>query len=668
MTQKDKGVSIDELMRSLKVSKRTVYRELSMLEETLKNIDLVLEKEEKRYRLRGNEAAFQNLQHHLQKPLPIEWVDVEKRQIALFGLLVLRLDKTFTTMELAELFNVSLTTIQQDINRLNEVLTKYNILIDRSEEHALYVSGNEVYIRLYLSQILSNEINEFDFFQILSESDNSSIETESQFLLSLIDSTILKMVYHAFEKEQPDILSKIADDILMNFVLMMTISLIRLSNNHTITKIQAVDHNQLFPYIQRILTIVKTFDSQYKEILDTPELTFFAMQLRGINAQKNHSIFQQTYDMELGFNVKYLIKLVSDKFQFNFNRDSVLYHDLINHIGAALKRLQLNLPEIENTVLLKLKQQYPKLYSIVEEKLIEVFSTSIFSEQEIGYVVTHFASSFEKHGYQKDLKVLVVCTSGIGTSKILKTRLERAIPEIENIDVVRAVDLNEVNVKQYETIFSTILLSGFDYDYTLINPILDDQDIETIKQQLSQHSEKKQMKKVTTPRVSTKVPFTKIKQLVQLADAVIQDFEVIFIEEKFQTISEYIENQFKDHTLLKYKLNDRLNSSPLAIPDTGIMLLHTTDDMFQKPLLKLHDLKYPVETMGMNRQPTTVDRIIVMLGPETMDDLTTEFLGTISSSIIEKEDYTRIYQTGSTEDLSDLFEYLSVEIIENLLK
>ena len=51
-----------------------------------------------------------------------------------------------------------------------------------------------------------------------------------------------------------------------------------------------------------------------------------------------------------------------------------------------------------------------------------------------------------------------------------------------------------------------------------------------------------------------------------------------------------------------------------------------------------------------------------------MDELTTEFLGKISSSIIEEEDYMKIYQNGEAKDIKKLFEHLSVEMIEQLLQ
>ncbi len=668
MKENSEGVSIKELMHNLNVSRRTVYRELSSLEDTLKNLDLMLEKEGKLHGLRGSETALQDLSHELQEPLAIEWADVDKRQIALFGMIVLQTEARFSSDSFVQTFNVSMATIQQDINYLNKVLTKYNIAIKRTDKQTFYVSGSEVYIRLYLSQILSYEINEFDFFQMLEQKAPETIETESQFLLSLMDSSLLQMVYQAFNRQQPELSSKISDDILMNFLIMMTISLIRLKNKKTIKHLYSIDHDLLFPYVQQILSVVKVFESSYKKLLNTAELSFFAMQLRGINAQQSHSIFQQSYDMELGYNIKYLIRLVSSEFAFNFNRDNVLYHDLINHIGAALKRLELNLPEIENEVLTKLKQQYPNLYSTVEEKLIEVFSPTIFSEQEIGYVVTHFASSFEKHEYRRDLKILVVCTSGIGTSKILKTRLERSIPEIKHIDVVRAIDLNEVDIDQYEVIFSTIMLTGFEHNYTLINPILDDQEIEMIKQRLSQHTSIEKVRSQPSPVVKTKGSYKKVKQFMDMTASIIENFEVLFVAKEFEDLADYLDEEFKNHPTLKKKINKRLESSPLAIPESGIMLLHTTDKQITQPILKLQELKYPLEAIGMDREPTMVNRMIVMLGPETMDEMTTDFLGTISSSLIEKEEYIKVYQNGSTEELKELFEHLSVEILTKLLQ
>lgn len=298
LTQKREGVSMDELMRILQVSKRTVYREISGLENTLDALDINLQKEEEFYQLNGSEEAVAQLLEKIEEPITIEWVDVETRQWAELATIGLQKNKEYTLTDLANLFEVSLSTIQQDLNRLNEIAAKYNIALKRSEDYRLYLSGSEVYIRLYLSQILLKEINKFDFFQLLMNNEENSIETESQYMLSLIDKEILQMVYQSFEQEQPEIFNQLADDDLINFVLIISISLLRLKNNHHIDSTQQLDHNQLLPYLQQILTIVKKFDSKEKALLNMTELSFLAMQLRGMNVRKQHSIFQNAYDIK----------------------------------------------------------------------------------------------------------------------------------------------------------------------------------------------------------------------------------------------------------------------------------------------------------------------------------------------------------------------------------
>ncbi|UUX35002.1 BglG family transcription antiterminator [Fundicoccus culcitae] len=665
---KQDGISLNELVHTLGVSKRTVYRELSNLEDTLRHSNVQLEKKDKLYRLSGSPQALAELNRYLKSPITIEWDDPLKRQVAIMATIALKTDNQFTQTDLSHVFDVSLATIQQDIIQLNQKNSKYKLSIQRSEESKLSLTGNEVYLRLYLSQLITNEINEFDFYRVVEGAEETGVETESQYLLTIIDATILKMVYDSIKKEQPEMLHTIADDILKNFVILITISLMRLNEGKTVDTTQSIDYNQLLPYIQHVLSFVKTFDETYKTKINTTEVSFWAMQLRGINVQQSHSIFQSSYDMELAYKIRYLVKLVSNEFQFNFNRDQELYNDLINHIGAALKRLDINLPEIENEVITQLRQQYPKLYLIVEEKLIEVFSPAIFSEQEIGYVVTHFASSFEKFGYDSNLNVLVICSSGIGTSKILKSRLERSIKEINHIDVVRAVDLSNIDINDYKMVFSTITLPGFESDYTLINPILDDAEIETIKQLLKAYSSKAE---THLPQIAAtqkeKTSFRTIKQFVDLADDIIANFTIVFLDDQFQSLQEYVAEIFKPNEKLINKINKRLDMAPLAIPNTGILLLHTTDNSFSKPFLAIHHLKYPIETMGMDQKPTDVHRLIVMFGPEAMDELTTHYLGTISSSIIENEDYTQIYLNGTEADIKQLLEALSVDVLQSIL-
>jgi mannitol operon transcriptional antiterminator len=69
------------------------------------------------------------------------------------------------------------------------------------------------------------------------------------------------------------------------------------------------------------------------------------------------------------------------------------------------------------------------------------------------------------------LSALVICENGIGTSAILSARLKKEFPEIKQIKVSRVSTLNQIDLSQYNLIFSTLKLKGFSRDYQLVSPL-----------------------------------------------------------------------------------------------------------------------------------------------------------------------------------------------------
>ena len=61
--------------------------------------------------------------------------------------------------------------------------------------------------------------------------------------------------------------------------------------------------------------------------------------------------------------------------------------------------------------------------------------------------------------------MLVVCSSGMGSSKMLASRLEREIPEIYVRKIVSLVGLGEEDLNDYDLILSTIPLYLKDREY-----------------------------------------------------------------------------------------------------------------------------------------------------------------------------------------------------------
>src|SRR5699024_3667353 len=98
-----------------------------------------------------------------------------------------------------------------------------------------------------------------------------------------------------------------------------------------------------------------------------------------------------------------------------------------------------------------------------------------------GFLVLHFAAALLQDQTTAHLRALVICSSGIGTAKILATRLQQHIPEIKHVKNISMFDLDEENDECYDIIISTIPLPDVTQDYILTSPMLTDDEVKKIK-------------------------------------------------------------------------------------------------------------------------------------------------------------------------------------------
>lgn len=78
------------------------------------------------------------------------------------------------------------------------------------------------------------------------------------------------------------------------------------------------------------------------------------------------------------------------------------------------------------------------------------------SDDEIGFLTLYFAKYFEETSIRK--KVLVMCASGVGTSKLLYAKIHRNFPDLDLVGITSKNDY-ENNYEEYanvDVIISTI--------------------------------------------------------------------------------------------------------------------------------------------------------------------------------------------------------------------
>ncbi|PTE90004.1 PTS lactose transporter subunit IIB, partial [Staphylococcus cohnii] len=122
------------------------------------------------------------------------------------------------------------------------------------------------------------------------------------------------------------------------------------------------------------------------------------------------------------FPIDTFITQVSRISQISFDNTATLIEGLKLHIIPAINRLKANI-ETYNPLTDMIKKDYPLLFASVKKALYMVWPKLQFPDSEIGFIVLHFGGAINKKA-TTDFHVLVVCSSGIGTSQILAARLQ----------------------------------------------------------------------------------------------------------------------------------------------------------------------------------------------------------------------------------------------------
>ena len=104
-------------------------------------------------------------------------------------------------------------------------------------------------------------------------------------------------------------------------------------------------------------------------------------------------------------------------------------------------------------------------------------------ETEIAFIAMHFCAAVEKiHSAENQISVVVVCPTGLGTSRMLAVNITKYFHNIEIKDIVSAIniDVDRLSREGIDLIVSTVHLD-VDFPSVCVNPILLEQDKILIK-------------------------------------------------------------------------------------------------------------------------------------------------------------------------------------------
>ena len=610
------ALSIKEIAKATKIKERTLYREIKNLEDSLQRLGIELVKEKSRYILKGNVSSLDS--SLFETNFEDYAYSTETRLTLILCFLILNEDTSIK--DISEKLMLSYNTVATTIATIEKILSDYKLTLIRKKGQGIEIEGKEVDRRVLLISLLCNEISDEEFFTRLN---NRDILSSNPFIKFLNFDLIKKVFY---ENKHLDVFNLYTDSSIKKILISLNVVFLRISYTTEIKEnFTAQEYNSIISLL-----------NASKEIVDfdiTEDIIQFLIKiLKTCRLIEQLSYFNDKYSYTLVYKINLLIKYVSEKMNVDFTQDTNLSSGLIAHVESAIKRHQMNLTEENDELLEFVLKNYNELYLIIKSELLVVFDEINFNSTELSYIVIHFASSFEQIYRKNFIRALVICASGIGSSKILGSQIRKNIPEIKNLEYTIPSKVTKSLVNNYDVVISTIELEQ-DIDYLLIPTILKEKDISLIRE------------KILTSRSFRRNDFVKsedsfnIDKLGSACQIILKNIEYI-VADNTKNNKEILDNIFENSTLvinnkerIVDSLLDRHNKSSVVIPNTDIALFHTLDKELAEPFIIICSLNNVLAMKDAMGEEQRVEYFIIMVSPNEQEY--TELLSQISIAILD---------------------------------
>ena len=610
------ALSIKEIAKATKIKERTLYREIKNLEDSLQRLGIELVKEKSRYILKGNVSSLDS--SLFETNFEDYAYSTETRLTLILCFLILNEDTSIK--DISEKLMLSYNTVASTITTIEKILFDYKLTLIRKKGQGIEIEGKEVDRRVLLISLLCNEISDEEFFTRLN---NRDILSSNPFIKFLNFDLIKKVFY---ENKHLDVFNLYTDSSIKKILISLNVVFLRISYTTEIKEnFTAQEYNSIISLL-----------NASKEIVDfdiTEDIIQFLIKiLKTCRLIEQLSYFNDKYSYTLVYKINLLIKYVSEKMNVDFTQDTNLSSGLIAHVESAIKRHQMNLTEENDELLEFVLKNYNELYLIIKSELLVVFDEINFNSTELSYIVIHFASSFEQIYRKNFIRALVICASGIGSSKILGSQIRKNIPEIKNLEYTIPSKVTKSLVNNYDVVISTIELEQ-DIDYLLIPTILKEKDISLIQERiLASRSFKR------NDFVKSEDSFN-IDKLGSACQIILKNTEYI-VADNTKNNEEILDNIFVNSTLVinnkqevVNSLLDRHNKSSVVIPNTDIALFHTLDKELAEPFIIICSLNNVLAMKDAMGEEQRVEYFIIIVSPNEQEY--TELLSQISIAILD---------------------------------
>ena len=434
LIKNDMTLTAQELASFAHVSTKTIYRTIKRINDESSSGDIIVSEVGRGFRLDYEKYLKESRKGNLER-----MDEALNRRNSIMLTLLFKSPYSVKISELFEPYFVTETVRIQDIKKMTFFLRKYQLELKKQKQR-LSIVGTEKDIRKTINYLIGQEnlINEtfladaknvnaydIDYITSLLEFIEKRLRTTISYPYNI---NIFSHLYILLKRSREGTISKKIDSTLdrdeeklitkYQPIYDVSTEVVQRMSGYLGCKLAEIESFFLFQYL--ISSRLENQDNIVMNEEDAVELTLFFMEemRKLIGAEINIDEYQE---------------------------------DLISHITPLLYRLK-NEIVIKNELLKDIQLEYQNMFQFVSQvsrKAEQKFHLSTISEDEIGFLVLYFVRYKEIQKRKK--RILIMCSSGIGTSELLKVKVRKAFPDIEIVDVLSSKKFSK-NLERYENI------------------------------------------------------------------------------------------------------------------------------------------------------------------------------------------------------------------------
>lgn len=639
----DNPITIQAISAKLKLSSRTILREMPDIDRWFEENDFQLIKKPRvGLYVKEDQETRKFIGELVEMDHDKFGYSKEDRQGRIISDLLM-LNEPLKYFYFTSLFRISDGTLTNDLDEIEQWMSHYNLSLVRKPGIGIYWTGKEEDYRQAVTMMLRRKLEG----HMLSELFHNE-EVMQGGLFSNVTQDFFNEAVWMVQELQNLLDIQYTERSIRHLSLYFMVAKSRISQGLEVDS----DGKNLAPMMhlpecQMANWIGSKISYAVGYQVSEGEVYCIAMQLLTAKIWKNKH--DSKYDEE-SFRVRQIVIKITLNMEklldMEFLGNTVLIDGLCNHMKPAVNRIRMGL-FAENTHMEMLREKYMDVYQAAVEAcgfLKEELQVSEISEEELGFIAMYFCAFIEKQKEEdKHFRVYVACPHGIGTSQMLSVYLKRDFPQLRIQKIISSADIKveELVEEEIDLVISTTELD-LAFPNVYVSSMLTETDKVMIKTALSNIRKKHKKKPIKGTRKSKKIRRRNIQYMVTLGQEILQVLDNIklSIGENLQSKADLIEyagtvfaRSEEDAGKITAELYKREELASTFIPGMNVLFLHSETKGVKHCRFGYIYLKEPIA-----EQELLIRGAVLMLIPkEEGNRVFREVMSEVSGALAEKD-------------------------------